>query len=118
TYEILSQINFFVTNELGAKLVVFVPPRHWQYTDKESPKSWERHSYIPMSEHVLNNYIYWEEKARTTSFPIIPLLEDFKNTNVFPTTFEKDSHWNPAGAQLAAEFIFQHCKKLGCLPEK
>jgi len=116
TYEILNEMNFYVANELGAKFIVFVPPRHWQYTDKESLQSWERHNYIPTSEHVLNNYRYWDEKSKTASFPIISLLEDFKTTTVFPTTFEKDSHWNPDGAKLAAELIFQHCKKLGCFP--
>lgn len=116
TYETLNQINLYVTSELGAKFIVFVPPRHWQYTDKESPQSWERHNYVPMSEYVLNNYRYWNEKSKIASFPIISLLEDFKETTLFPTTFEKDSHWNPDGARLAAELIFERCKKFGCLP--
>lgn len=114
TYEILKQMDIYVTNELGAKLVVFVPPRHWQYTDKESPRSWERHNYVAMGEHALNNYRYWNEKSANATFPIISLLEDFKSTTVFPTTFEKDSHWNPDGARFAAEQIFAHCQKLDC----
>lgn len=116
TYDILNQMNFYVTRELAAKFIVFVPPRHWQYTDKESLLSWERHNYIPLGEYVLNNYLYWDDKSKTASFPIISLLDDFKSTGVFPTTFEKDSHWNPDGARLAAELIYQHCETLGCFP--
>jgi hypothetical protein len=114
TYEILRDMNQFVTEELHAKFIVFISPRHWQYTDKESPLSWERHNYTPMGKYVLNNFIYFESKQKTAPFTIVPLLEDFKHTDVFPTTFEKDSHWNPAGAKFAAETIFKHCQELGC----
>ena len=114
TYEILLAMNEYVTRELGAKFVVFIPPRHWQYTDKESPKSWERHGYVALGPYVLNNFIYFEEKRSAAPFPLVPLLEDFKASPVFPTTFEKDSHWNPDGARLAAEIIYQHCQQIGC----
>ncbi len=115
TYNNLLNMNYFVTRELHAKFVVFIPPRHWQYTDKESPESWERHNYVTMGPYVLNNFVYFNEKAKTAPFPIISLLEDFKKTTVFPTTFTRDSHWNATGAQLAAQLIFEHCKKLGCI---
>jgi hypothetical protein len=117
TYDILKQINDYVTQELKAKFIVFVPPRHWQYTDKESLRSWERHNYVAMSEYVLNNYRYWDEKSSESPFPIVSLLEDFKSTDIFPTTFEKDSHWNPEGAKLAAELILNHCGALNCFKE-
>jgi hypothetical protein len=114
TYGILQQMNLYVTTVLHARFIVIVPPRHWQYTDKESLRSWERHNYTPMGEYVLNNYRYLDEKSKTAPFPIISLLEDFKTTTIFPTTFEKDSHWNPEGAKLAAELIFTHCQQLNC----
>jgi len=114
TYNNLVAMNNFVTHELGAKFIVFIPPRHWQYTDKESPKSWERHNYVPLGPYVLNNFIYFEQKSKEAPFPIISLLEDFKHTTIFPTTFERDSHWNPDGAKLAADLIFEHCQASGC----
>lgn len=116
TYHILEDMNRYVTQELGARFIVFIPPRHWQYTDQESPLSWERHNYVAKSEHVLNNFVYFDEKAITAPFPIISLLKDFQQTNVFPTTFEKDSHWNPDGAKFAAERILEHCQRLKCIP--
>jgi len=114
TYNNLVEMNNFITNDLHAKFVVFVPPRHWQYTDKESPESWEKHNYVVMGPYALNNFIYFDQKAKSAPFPIISLLDDFKQTSVFPTTFSKDSHWNPDGAKLAAQLIFEHCKKINC----
>lgn len=114
TYANILDINEYTTNELGARLVVFVPPRHWQYTDRESPQSWEKHNYEAMGPHVLNNFTYFQQKSATAPFPVIPLLEDFKTSTAFPTTFEKDSHWNARGANLAAEFMLNHCLELKC----
>ena len=114
TYHNLELMNAYVTQELHAKFIVFIPPRHWQYTDKESPLSWERHNYTALGPYVLNNYVYFDAKAKTASFPIVSLLEDFKSTKVFPTTFERDSHWNPDGAKLAAQLMLEHCKTLHC----
>jgi hypothetical protein len=111
TYHNLVAMNDFVTHELGAKFVVIIPPRHWQYTDKESPLSWERHAYVALGPYVLNNFRYFDQKAKEAPFTIVSLLEDFKRTTVFPTTFERDSHWNPDGAKLAAQLIFDHCQK-------
>jgi len=115
TYNNLLEMNAYVTKELHAKFIVFIPPRHWQYTDKESPLSWERHNYVAMRPYVLNNFIYFDQKAKEAPFPIISLLDDFRKTSVFPTTFTRDSHWNPAGAELAAKLIFEHCEKLNCI---
>jgi len=109
SYHLLELMNDYVTNTLHAKFVVIIPPRHWQYTDKESPLSWERHNYTALGPYVLNNYRYFDDVAKTSSFPIISLLDDFRHTTVFPTTFERDSHWNPDGAHLAAQLILNHC---------
>jgi hypothetical protein len=117
TYNNLLEMNRFVTEVLHAKFIVFVPPRHWQYTDRESPGSWEKHNYIPMGPYVLNHFVYFDQKATEASFPIISLLNDFKNTNVYPTTFEKDSHWNPDGAKLAANLIYEHCLQIQCFKQ-
>jgi hypothetical protein len=112
--ESLEAMNDYISNELGARFYVFVPPRHWQYTDRESPESWEKHNYVEMGPHVLNNFRYFEEVGDALPFPVVPLLEEFRQSGVFPTTFRKDSHWNPDGARLAAELVFEKCLNLGC----
>jgi hypothetical protein len=115
TWQNLLDMNEFVRGELNARFIVFVPPRHWQYTDRESPLSWEKHNYTAMGPHVLNNFHFIDEKAPQAPFPVVSLLEDFRQTEVFPTTFEKDSHWNPEGAKLVAQMVLKHCEALGCL---
>ena len=114
SYSNLVAMNRFVTEELHAQFIVFIPPRHWQYTDRESPLSWERHNYVAKGPYVLNHFIYFDQKAKEASFPIISLLEDFKSSSVYPTTFERDSHWNPDGAKLAAEMMLKHCQQRQC----
>lgn len=118
TYNNLLKMNDFVTHELHAKFVVFIPPRHWQYTDRESPNSWEKHNYTAMGPHVLNHFIYFDQKAREAPFPIISMLNDFKQTTVYPTTFERDSHWNPEGAKLAARLMYEYCLPARCFEQR
>ncbi|MCB1615783.1 MAG: SGNH/GDSL hydrolase family protein [Pseudomonadales bacterium] len=113
-YESLLEMNSFTENELHAPLFVFSAPRHWQYTDKESPNSWEAHAFVVKGPYALNNFIWMDKVSATAPFPMVSLLKDFQNTEVFPTTFEDDSHWNQAGANVAATAIFRHCLKLNC----
>ena len=112
-YDSLNQVYDYCQNELHVPLVVVIPPRHWQYTAKESPHSWENGSFEAMGPYALENYRYFDEKRPVTPYPLISLLNDFKNSTVFPTTFDKDSHWNQHGAKLAADAIFNHVLATG-----
>lgn len=114
-YDSLNRIYRYCEEELKVPLVVFIPPRHWQYTDKESLETWEKGSFVALGPYALENYKYFGEKRPDTPYPLISLLEDFKTSNVFPTTFEKDSHWNKHGAHLAADLIFSHLLDQGYL---
>jgi hypothetical protein len=44
-------------------------------------------------------------------FPVYSLLEGFQETEVFPTCFHDDPHWNASGSNLAAELIVGHILK-------
>jgi len=112
-YDSLNQVYDYCHNELHVPLLVIIPPRHWQYTDKESPNTWESGAFDALGPYVLENYRYFDEKRPATPYPLISLLDDFKNSGVFPTTFDKDSHWNQHGAKLAAEAVFNHAQQGG-----
>jgi len=114
-YDSLMQLYDYTENTLEVPLVVFIPPRHWQYTDKESPETWENGSFDAMGPYVLENYRYFDSKRSDTPFAIISLLEDFQQSDDYPTTFRKDSHWNKKGAKLAADSIFKHLLENGYL---
>jgi hypothetical protein len=114
-YDSLNQIHRYCQDDLKVPLVVFIPPRHWQYTDKESPHTWEKGSFETLGPYALENYRYFDEKRPGTPYPLISLLEDFKSSKVFPTTFDKDSHWNKHGAGLAADAVFNHLMDRGYL---
>lgn len=107
-YDSLNQVYDYCQNELQVPLLVVIPPRHWQYTDKESPHTWEKGSFEALGPYVLENYRYFDEKRPVTPYALISLLDDFKNSGVYPTTFDNDSHWNQHGARVAAEAIFNH----------
>jgi hypothetical protein len=104
-----------VREDLGSRYVLVVFPRHYQYSDRESPRSWEAAEYEPLGEHVIEPFRYIEEIRDDFDFPVYSLLPDFQSTDVFPTCFENDPHWNPVGARLAAGFIHRRLVRDGHL---
>jgi len=110
----LDRIHQYSQEAFGAPFASFIFPRHWQYTDREAPLSWERGSYDVLGPYVREPFRYFEGVADSTPYPIISLLGDFQETDQFPLCQEADSHWNPAGARFAAEAIFRHCLAIGC----
>ena len=91
---------------VGARFVVYVLPRSYQYSDRESPDNWEADQYELLGPHSLEPFRLMAERAEEVDYPIRPLLEAFQQTEVFPTCFAHDPHWNPAGAQVAADAIW------------
>lgn len=89
----------------GVHFVVFVLPRHYQYSEREAPRSWEQGRYEILGPHSLEPFRYFAELAGQRPYPIHSLLETFQATDVFPTCFEDDPHWNAAGARLAGDAI-------------
>ncbi len=115
----INNIARYTEETLQANFVLVVLPRNFQYSDKEAPVSPDRHSdnlaYEDLGPYVEEPFRFFEEYRQQVNFPVILLLEDFKNSVVFPTTFDNDSHYNGAGAKLAAEALYRHCTELKCL---
>jgi hypothetical protein len=114
------EIAQFTASELRAKFSLVVLPRHFQYNGKEAPQDWAKDlphmQYEIGGPYVEEPFRYFERFSREVDFPVIPLLDDFKDPSLFPTTFKKDSHYNARGAQFAAQFIATHCHAKGCFP--
>lgn len=110
----MNQIHEYSRDVLKVPFVAFFPPRHWQYTDREAPDSWEgrRNQFDVLGPHALEPFRYFERVR--LPYPLVPLLEDFQQTDIFPLSFKGDSHWNEQGARFAAERMFAHCLNLGC----
>ncbi len=87
----------------GVHFVVFVLPRHYQYSDREAPRSWEQGRYQILGPYSHEPFRYFAELAGRRAYPIHSLLETFQRTEVFPTCFEDDPHWNAAGARVAGD---------------
>ncbi len=103
----LEEINTFCRDELKADFRVIVQPRNFQYSDRESPSSWERGQYENLGPFVLEPFVFFEEQAATAPFPIHSLLPAFRETDVFPTCYTGDPHWTPAGTQVAADALVE-----------
>jgi hypothetical protein len=101
----LLQMNTYTRDTLHAPFMVFVPPRHWQYTDKEALDSWENGGFDALGPYTLENFRYFAGKKADTPFPLIPMLDDFRQTDRFPLNFKVDSHWNKNGARFFAEKV-------------
>lgn len=92
--------------EQGARFVVYVLPRSYQYSDRESPDNWEAAEYELLGPYSHEPFRLMAERAAEVDYPIRSLLEPFQETTVFPTCFDHDPHWNPEGAKVAADAIW------------
>jgi len=90
-----------------AKFAVFVLPRHYQYNRREAPLNWEKDKYDLEGKYNLEPFRFFEEQKAKVDYPIYSLLPAFQQTEVFPTCFENDPHWNDAGTTVAADAISQ-----------
>ena len=94
---------------LGAEFVVFVLPRWFQYDERECPEDWEmdepRGRHTVMGPHSAVIFTWFEELAAGRDFEVHSLLDDFRETDVFPTCLDADPHWNPDGHAVAARGI-------------
>jgi hypothetical protein len=104
-YATLLQMNSYINDQFDVPFIVFIPPRHWQYTDKEAPESWENGSFDTLGPYALENYRYFSSKQAETPFPTFTLLDEFRSTDRFPLNFRVDSHWNKTGAHFYAEKV-------------
>lgn len=91
----------FARTDLDAEFLLVVFPRPFQYSDRESPKSWERHLYRPLGPHVLEPFRFIDELRTEVDYSVRSLLPIFEETETFPTTFFDDPHWNLDGNELA-----------------
>ncbi len=103
----LVEIDRFCRDELNADFRLIVLPRNFQYSDRESPLSWETGDYENLGPFVLEPFRFFEEQAAAAPFFIHSLLPAFEQTNVFPTCYTGDPHWTPAGTQVAADALVE-----------
>ncbi|MCH9650949.1 MAG: hypothetical protein K0U98_22185 [Deltaproteobacteria bacterium] len=89
--------------DLGFALVVL--PRSYQYSARECPENREMEYYSVLGPYSLEPFRYFDSIAPGEPYPVLSLLETFRSTEVFPTCFRDDPHWNVAGHQIAADAI-------------
>ncbi len=114
-WETLVAINQFCAEDLDADFRLIVLPRNFQYSDRESPASWEQGEYENLGPFVLEPFRFFEEQALASPFPIHSLLPAFQETDVFPTCYTGDPHWTPAGTQVAADALVEMAVAQGWL---
>lgn len=113
--DVLKKINHHAREELGVPYAAFIFPRYFQYNPKkECPNNWEKGWYSVPGPYSMEPFRYYEEMRTAVNFPVISLLPEFQHTKVFPTVWKDDAHFSAAGAQLAAEAIFEHCQQQRC----
>jgi hypothetical protein len=59
---------------------------------------------------------YFARQARTVSFPVRSLREDFLADPAFPKCRDDDPHWNAEGNRVAAEAIARRLLADGLIP--
>lgn len=107
----------YARGRLGAEFVLVMLPRHIQYNARETPRNkLEPGEYTAMGPYVMEPFSWLDEFARTADFPVFSLLDDFKNSGVFPTCFASDPHWNRQGHAVAARGMMRILRRLAFAP--
>jgi len=110
----IEQINNYTKKELGAKFILLVFPRSYQYSDKECPNNWEKSQYQALGPFAHEPFKYFEQIKADVDYPIFSLLPDFQDSTIFPTVFDNDPHWNETGNRIAVNAIYKYCLKEKC----
>jgi hypothetical protein len=110
----IGRIHKFCTEELNVPFILILLPRGIQYNKDESPNDITAVNgfYKPMGPYVLEPFKWLKRYKAKVSFPVFSLLEDFKNSKVFPTCFKNDPHYNKKGHRVAGQAIFRILERL------
>jgi lysophospholipase L1-like esterase len=90
---------------VGSEFVLVVPPRYFQWSDRECPKDWAAYMRDLDEPYEYAYFEFFDDVADEVDFPIKSLLPEFQSTTKFPLVFENDAHWNPDGNRFVAEAI-------------
>ncbi|MBL8861168.1 MAG: SGNH/GDSL hydrolase family protein [Planctomycetes bacterium] len=91
--------------EQGARFVLVVLPRSYQYSAREAPRDRDAREYAVLGPYCLEPFRFFDELRPTKDYPIVSLLDDFRANTEFPTCFEDDAHWTPLGHRVAARAL-------------
>ncbi len=109
----IRRIEAFARENLKAKFALVLLPRHIQYNPRETPRNrLEPGEYDPAGPYVMEPFAWLEEFKQKVKFPVFSLLDDFKNSGIFPTCYETDPHWNKQGHAVAARGVLRILEKL------
>jgi len=110
-FKSIIEIADFSKNKLNATFIALLFPRSFQYSDKESPKNWEKGAYEVLGPYSLAPFKLFKTLQDSVSFPVYSLLQDFQTTEVFPTVFYDDPHWTEKGLRFVAGKVYDISKK-------
>jgi len=99
--------------EAGSRFVLVVPPRYFQWSNRECPKDWAAYMRDPDEPYEYSVFEFFDEAATRVDFPVKSLLPEFRETTRFPLVFENDAHWNPDGNHFVAEVLADYLSQQG-----
>jgi hypothetical protein len=111
----LGELNV-LSEKLGASMSLVVYPRAYQYSQRESARSWDRDQYSVLGPFAREPFRYFEQVRAALPYPVIDLLGAFESSKQFPLFRDDDPHWNAAGSRLAAESVARELASQGLIP--
>ena len=112
----LDTTHDYVTQELKAQFAVFIMPRSVQYSERETPDD-HSEEYTRLGPYSQEPFHYFAEVAPARAYPLVSLLDDFRQSTAFPLTMPNDPHLTSLGNKEAAGFIWRHLQALGLQPQ-
>jgi len=96
----------YATHTLKAKFILTIFPRSFHYSNTEDPHRQEAGAYEVVGPYIYEPFKLFEQLQKNVPYPVYSLLQHFLNTDVFPTCFADDPHWNENGNRVAAEGLY------------
>ena len=92
------------------QFVLFVAPRYHHWNPKESPENWEATTYGDYKTHQNVIFEFFDNKQKSSTFPIVNMLPSFLENDEFPLVFKTDPHWNRTGNEFVAKIVAESIK--------
>jgi hypothetical protein len=112
----IKQIADHCKNELKVPFILTMYPRAYQYSDREAPRSYERHRAEVLGPYVKEPFRWLDGLRARVDYPVYSVYDDFRESTRFPMHLEDDPHWNRAGHAQMAEAVLRILEKEKLVP--
>ncbi len=98
-----------LAKSMGANYILFILPRYQHYNKNQclmvDPEGTEGGAFPASDQYIFEIFRFFEQYGATSPFPVHSLLPYFQKTELFPTVFDDNLHYNENGHIVSGQAI-------------